>query len=227
MEECVLNIISQIDPSAFACAPRMHHGEPTAQFPSSAGSRRRNLLALRGMMWGAAGGAPMPYDYAVEYIESNGNQYILTGIQNIKVGATISWMPLVKVTDTWMFGGDMFSDSAYMRIGCYVRNTYIINGIGVTADSISVVMDGDWGVSSFDHEATPRLDFQLFGGRWGGDVVGKISARLKSAVLTSAGAEICRLVPCVKDGVPCVYDSVRDLFLYDESGTGFVAGPRV
>lgn len=51
-----MNIIGHIDPSAFRTAPRMNHGEPTAQFPSSAGSRMRGLLALKAQNWRASGG---------------------------------------------------------------------------------------------------------------------------------------------------------------------------
>lgn len=48
-----MNIICQIDPSAFATGPRMHHGEDEValEFPSSAGSRSRGLLALKAQNW--------------------------------------------------------------------------------------------------------------------------------------------------------------------------------
>ena len=56
-----MNIIGQIDPSAFATCPRMHHrlDESTPEFPSSAGSRVRNLLALKACNWRAIGGGEM------------------------------------------------------------------------------------------------------------------------------------------------------------------------
>ena len=54
-----MNIIGQIDPSAFASRQRMHHGEPTAQFPSRAGSRARGLLALKAMNWRVAKKGPV------------------------------------------------------------------------------------------------------------------------------------------------------------------------
>lgn len=34
-------------------------------------------------------------------------------------------------------------------------------------------------------------------------------------------------IPCVKDGVPCLYDEVSGVFCASTSGTPFVAGPRV
>lgn len=54
-----MNIIGHIDPSAFAVPQRLHHriAESTPEFPSSAGSRARGLLALKACNWGAA---PMP-----------------------------------------------------------------------------------------------------------------------------------------------------------------------
>lgn len=50
-----MNIIGQIDPSAFAALPRMHHrlDESTLEFPSSVSSRSRGLLALKACNWGA------------------------------------------------------------------------------------------------------------------------------------------------------------------------------
>ena len=56
-----MNIIGQIDPSAFASRPRMHHrlDEYTQEFPSSAGSRPRGLLALKAMNWRVAKKGPV------------------------------------------------------------------------------------------------------------------------------------------------------------------------
>ena len=56
-----MNIIGQIDPSAFASRPRMHHrlDESTPEFPSSAGSRSRGLLALKAMNWRVAKKGPV------------------------------------------------------------------------------------------------------------------------------------------------------------------------
>lgn len=80
MEECILNIISQIDPSAFACAPRMHHGELTATFPSSVSPRVRNLIALKAQNWRASAPTPpRPYDAEVEWLSCNGGQWFDTG----------------------------------------------------------------------------------------------------------------------------------------------------
>lgn len=76
-----MNIIGQIDPSAFATGPRMHHGEPALEFPSSGSSRRRNLLALRGMMFGAAkADPPIPYPVCDGIRSASGTSVIRTGV---------------------------------------------------------------------------------------------------------------------------------------------------
>ena len=56
-----MNIIGQIDPSAFASRPRMHHrlDEYTQEFPSSATSRARGLLALKACNWRAVKKGPV------------------------------------------------------------------------------------------------------------------------------------------------------------------------
>lgn len=56
-----MNIIGQIDPSAFASAQRLHHmfAESTPEFPSSVSSRARGLLALKAINCRAIGGGEM------------------------------------------------------------------------------------------------------------------------------------------------------------------------
>ena len=56
-----MNIVGQIDPSAFRTAPMMHHrlDESTPEFTSSAGSRARGLLALKACNWRAAKKGPV------------------------------------------------------------------------------------------------------------------------------------------------------------------------
>ena len=56
-----MNIIGQIDQSVFASPQRLHHrlDESTIEFPSSAGSRARGLLALKACNWRAIGGGEM------------------------------------------------------------------------------------------------------------------------------------------------------------------------
>lgn len=50
-----MNVIGQIDPSAFAAAQRLHHreDEQALEFPSSVSSRARGLLGLRAINWAA------------------------------------------------------------------------------------------------------------------------------------------------------------------------------
>lgn len=74
-----MNIIGHIDPSAFRTAPRMHHrlDESTPEFPSSAGSRARGLMALKACNWMAArgGGWENPYvtDGLMSYFDGEWN----------------------------------------------------------------------------------------------------------------------------------------------------------
>lgn len=79
-----MNIIGQIDTSAFASAQRMHHRitESTPEFPSSAGSRARGLLALKACNWRVAKEYPsIPYRQ-VEWIKvscthSSGSYFVM------------------------------------------------------------------------------------------------------------------------------------------------------
>lgn len=113
-----MNIIGHIDPSAFACAPRMHHGEPTAMFPSSVGSRRRGLLALKACNWGAAKkSAPTARDYVQDGLLFNWDAIDNAGY-GIHDEKPTKWVdlsgsgldiPLSSRSDSWSFGADEFT----------------------------------------------------------------------------------------------------------------------
>lgn len=96
-----MNIICQIDPSAFATGPRMHHGEDEValEFPSSVSSRALNLLALKAQNWRAGGG---PKSWTNPYITNclvamwDGEWNAGGGVHD---GAATKWKELISGTD--------------------------------------------------------------------------------------------------------------------------------
>jgi len=121
-----MNIIGQIDPSAFAARPRMHHGddEVALEFPSSVSSRRRNLLALRAMMWGAA---KKSGSTARDYVQ-NGLVAMWDGIENAGWGVhddgATAWVDLVGGISVPLADGGAFGPDSLVCNGSANSTTY-------------------------------------------------------------------------------------------------------
>lgn len=103
-----MNIICQIDPSAFATGPRMHHGEDEValESPSSATSRRRALNALKAQNWKAAKkSGPTARDYV-----QDGLIAMWDGIENAGWGTysaeVTTWVNLVDESNGAVLNGD-------------------------------------------------------------------------------------------------------------------------
>lgn len=116
-----MNIIGQIDPGAFATRPRMHHMPygPSLEFPSSAGSRARGLLALKACNWGAVKtSAPTARDYVQDGLLFNWDaiENCGYGLHEEKPSAWVDLagsglnIPLSKRTDAWSFTDEFISE---------------------------------------------------------------------------------------------------------------------
>lgn len=162
MEECVLNIISQIDPSEFAARPRMHHGEPTAQFPSSVTSRARGLVALKACNWRASKKSqPTARDYV-----QDGILFHWDAIENVGYGQhedrPSAWvdlagsgldLPLTSRTDEWSFADGEFSSQKNDTVLFKSHpQTEILDGTVSTTVEWVTRIDGDgYSLSSMDY----------------------------------------------------------------------------
>lgn len=87
-----MNVIGQIDPSAFASGQRMHHGddEVALEFPSSASSRVRHLNALKAQNWRASGPAPVQSGLYYTYDAVAGSAVQSLGL-TVNGAAQIDW----------------------------------------------------------------------------------------------------------------------------------------
>ena len=104
-----MNIIGQIDPSAFASAQRLHHriAESTPEFPSSVSSRARGLLALKACNWRAEKkSGPTARDYVQDGLVFQLDSFEAGGFGIALPDGTLpasDWKPLVGVgnVSTW------------------------------------------------------------------------------------------------------------------------------
>lgn len=125
-----MNIIGQIDPSAFASRPRMHHGEPTLEFPSSAGSRARWLIAMRAINW-IGGNMGDPYEIFNKFMRREKFDCILPeGFTNCP-SYFFSEFPIGKIVipSTFAPGTGSAHASSSMFEGCYAESIEIKEGV--------------------------------------------------------------------------------------------------
>ena len=119
-----MNIIGQIDQSVFASPQRLHHrlDEYTQEFPSSAGSRARGLLALKAMNWRVAKkSVPTARDYV-----QDGLLVLYDGIENVGWGEhdgnASAWVDLAGTLDPAQYqsGTIVADDHAYNPDGTQI-----------------------------------------------------------------------------------------------------------
>ena len=177
---------------------------------------------------------PLPYDYAVEYIEGTGNQYVGV-VVNVPVDAQYEFRVRAMPSGNgagWLLASGVGSFGT-MGPAVYGDRWYIANVVIDKNNPIDITLnnDGSWygGVKkidgSFVDKGTQR-DITMMC-RANQDASYRFIGRVYSLEIDLNGALVRKLVPCVKDGVPCFYDEVGGEFMYDKSDTGFVAGPRI
>lgn len=192
--------------------------------------------------------------HAVEYLESDGSQYFDTGFAITKdMAVTIEF----AITDyangpAGVFGSRQdannltaaISYAADKQISCDFggKANHRANAIKITCGPevkftavISAkersVKGGTVNVEN-KTDASGEEDWQTPGNAWilgtQNTTWGKAKARLYSVRITRGGAAFRDYQPCVRDGVPCLFDRVTRTYLFEASGkNGFGVGPRI
>lgn len=221
---------------------------PSIECESIAGGLGR----ARGLMGGAFMGTllaqnsqSLPYDYAVEYLESDGNQYINTGLYpKYGIWATLDVAGTTDTSDhlVQICGNIQTPDKAFSMLLHYHGGTGVTVRYGGWSKTITGIYynllqkytiksnksryDGElfaYNVSASSFSAPPSNEVLLF--RTGGSSkVGGL--RVYSAQIGDDTASL-DLVPVVKDGVPCMYERNGGSFFYNAGTGSFTAGPRV
>lgn len=236
-----MNIIGQIDPSAFAARPRMHHGEPTAQFPSSAGSRSRGLLALKAMNWRARK-APLPYDREVEWLGFTWNKIteasfiVVDIIPSLSDRIEVKWSDAAIPSRRNIFGTTERNHWRRHALGCFSNEfwigqkypfvTYGASG-ELVYDNKSVWIDGSMVASAPDATEEPTRGF-LIGGMISSQrgVIPEygLSGKIHYFKFWHGGELVIDYIPVVKDGVGYMFNRV-DGTLRGNDGTNAFSFP--
>lgn len=192
----------------------------------------------------------LPYDAEVEYLESNGTQYINTGIvpnNNSKADIVLSAnMNGGSSSSSNVFGVSKYYTSSSITHSWYV-SVSINNGISFSAASGGVsFVEGQVYSISIDSNAwyvyevrmpdrgktfqTQNVPAYLFGtNSWGGKSwspsISNWTIRLYSFSMTGNSGASCKLIPVRRNGVGYMYDKVTRTLLSSPVGDPFVLGP--
>lgn len=128
-----MNIVGQIDPSAFAAPHRLHHriAESTPEFPSSVYSRARGLLALKACNWRTGGESwtnPYVTDGLIAMWDAEWNE--AGGVHNPELmqlndlTGNLGPVPVIELGDFWMKmgAGVTFSGSTYPALSGLINS---------------------------------------------------------------------------------------------------------
>lgn len=193
-------------------------------------------ISSNGTILWKLGGLPSEYQ-EVEYIQSNGNQYIDTGIGGSDLGEyEIKMSPLSSRATTWeqYFAGQTYTETTvgklYENSNRFVyqgyplaRNVYVtISNLTDNAFEIKVINGGVYSNGTKLTDYTPREwgthTFYIFASHSEGL---RASMRLYYLKMYSNGTLVRDYIPCYRkaDSVIGLYDLVSKVF-YTNQGTG-------
>lgn len=188
----------------------------------------------------APGDLPAGYTQ-VEYIESNGSQYIDTGFKpNQNTRVVFAFYP-VSTKNTFLFGCRSSSSGSDKFCSLHANDTNAIRDdygsenldTGITPSGL-VVIDKNKGATTVNGEVFTHagatfqstLSMPLFAGNTGGTVGQNTSVQSPYCLIYDDGTLVHDYVPCVNaSGIAGFYDVVAGEFKASATSTAFVAGP--
>lgn len=185
----------------------------------------------------------LPYDAEVQYLETNGTQYINTGVyintSNFEIGYTVAgnkgqfgYVHQNVVNGAWVI---VSNDYAYfgtfenrVNIASWVSSTettvkYTQSGVTVNGRNFSknLALTGTDNLNSYPLVFFAWYDFYRSGLEW------DTNSKFKSFYLKNNGTLVVDMIAVRKDGVGYMYDRVSGQ-LFGNAGTGsFIIGPDV
>ena len=184
-------------------------------------------------------------DAFVEYVESNGSQWVDTGVDGragVKAEADIDWIsgnaPLGVIGNTHCLllqalgtiGGQALG-SGEIKTGIALNSgRHLIVSEAPAGSKMTITVDGTTTQSPSNVSASGNTGMTIWmfaahgsGGKWG-----EGASKFYELKLWRTGADgVCRIqrhfIPCVKGGRAGLYDAVSGVIFYSHSGTDLVA----
>lgn len=191
---------------------------------------------------------PLPEGYTrLEYVESNGGQYIDMGFkpnQNTRVRAVFD---CVDTNDTVMFGARPKTNDSALFFLLHVQDTNSFRDdwgtdkkavttssvptsgtVTVDKDKNRTVFNGSYTVEHPSSTWSSQYNLYLFAGNNGGVVFNPTSIRLRSFEVWDGDEKVRESVPARRySGHVGLLDVVNNSFLVSEGDSDFIAGPEV
>ena len=189
---------------------------------------------------------PLPYDGMVEYIESNGQQWIDSGVKaNVSFDCGLeshadatflstgdvgllsartasSRVYLIYLYNGWCIGyGGSYSTGGTLTTGArYAVDAVLHDGTqSVTANGVPQVS------TQYTGDVTTGLNLFIFRMNYGGSASVGVSARLYGLSISQDGTPLRDFLPCTVNGEGALYDKVTDAVFLNASATPFTLGP--
>ena len=189
---------------------------------------------------------PLPYDGVVEYIESNGQQWIDTGVKaNVSFDLGLEAhadMTFLTKGDIGFLAARAGGTRAYLIYpysgwcigygGSYTTGGTLTTGVRYAVDA--VLHDGTQSVSAngltqvsakYIGDITTDLNLFIFRLNLGGSAVSGVSARLYGLSISQEGTLLRDFLPCTVNGDGALYDKVTGAVFPNASATPFTLGP--
>lgn len=216
-------------------------------------TRREMLVGLGGIL--ATGTCPAvlnnvplcrvgkfaPYDYEVEYLVGTKDTYIDTGIVLDSTDKVSLKFTMVDYSGThWPIFGYYGDATSFYVQGASGDNIQILFSYGSTTKNdvgnsgtqrpytATVSIDnGDISIAESGVHRTFTASFIGTQTAWYGRARGITNYGGGRHLYRLVVDGKCDLIPCVKDGVACFYDTISKSFKYNAGAGSFVAGPKV
>lgn len=212
------------------------------------GNEAVTVEQLARALWVPAPAPPLPSGYTrLEYIESDGRQYIDTELkpdQNMRVRAVFD---CVDTNNTVMFGArpktndsklffllhaqdtDSFRDDWGTDKKAVPTSSVPTSGtVEVDKDKNRTVFNGSYTVEHPSSTWSSQYNLYLFAGNNGGVVFNPTSIRLRSFEVWDGDEKVRESVPARRySGHVGLFDVVNNSFFVSEGDSDFIAGPEV
>lgn len=189
------------------------------------------MMRRRAMLLKAdSGRLPSEY-YEVEYLESTGTQYIITGLPYLRNDiVNIDIMPMSTDTDKCVFGAydngnnkcemSFFSGRFRFDLAFYGSSYVVGTKYKITKDGSTWYVDNTQESGTGKNENTSH-NLYLFGRYYNGNANKLSKIRIYSYTLIRNNVDLINLVPCIRisDNKPGMYDLIGNTF-YTNQGTG-------
>lgn len=214
------------------------------------------MLGERTAAWANSGGGGVPWDYRVEYLDSNNTGaairidkrptssniilqcrclFYTLGKAGGALGYNKNWQTGWGVGEYnnstfWVTTGDYYNGCEFKNISRIVKGSIYDLKLDLRTSPYKFYYNNNsYNINKKDDSPLSKTNYIYLFGRSCTETStpDAMNGRIYSASIIENNEYIINLIPCVKNGVPAMYDTTDGQFHYRFGIGKFVAGPRV